>query len=132
MTVFIDSNIAMYTVGAPHPNKEAAQRRLDELITRSERLITDTEVLQELLHRYVAIQRLEAIQPAFDAIHGIADEIVSVEPVDIETAKRIVLGRYGLSARDAVHIAVMESRGVDRILSFDRGFDRYPGIERLS
>lgn len=41
MTVFVDSNIPMYLVGAAHPNREAAVRRLDELITRDERLVTD-------------------------------------------------------------------------------------------
>ena len=36
-----------------------------------------------------------------------------------------------LSARDALHVAVMEKVGVSRILSFDDGFDSLPGIERL-
>ena len=31
-------------------------------------LLTDAEVLQEILHRYVAINRRDAIQPAFDAL----------------------------------------------------------------
>jgi predicted nucleic acid-binding protein len=30
-----------------------------------------------------------------------------------------------------IHLAVMERQGVDRILSFDRGFDEFPGIERI-
>jgi predicted nucleic acid-binding protein len=29
-------------------------------------------------------------------------------------------------------VAVMEREGVHRIMSFDRGFDGVPGIERLS
>jgi len=36
-----------------------------------------------------------------------------------------------LSARDAVHAAVMDLRGVDRIMTFDRGLDTYPAVERL-
>jgi predicted nucleic acid-binding protein len=43
----------------------------------------------------------------------------------------IVLGRHPLSARDAVHVAVMERERVDRVLSFDTGFDGYPGVTRL-
>jgi hypothetical protein len=35
------------------------------------RLVTDAEVSQEICHRYVAINRREAIQPAFDAILGV-------------------------------------------------------------
>jgi predicted nucleic acid-binding protein len=37
-----------------------------------------------------------------------------------------------MAARDALHVAVMERHGVSRIMSFDRGFDIVPGIERLS
>jgi len=43
-----------------------------------------------------------------------------------------MLGRRDLSARDAVHLAAMAEAGVVRIMSFDRGFDDHPGIERLS
>ncbi len=63
----------MYLVGAPHPLKSAAQRLLENLVSERQRLVTDAEVLQEILHRYVAIDRREAIQPAFDALLGIID-----------------------------------------------------------
>jgi predicted nucleic acid-binding protein len=35
------------------------------------------------------------------------------------------------NARDALHVAVMEQHGIGRILSFDAGFDGFPGISRL-
>jgi predicted nucleic acid-binding protein len=41
------------------------------------------------------------------------------------------MGRRRLSARDALHVAIMERHGIDRILSFDSGFDGLPGISRL-
>jgi hypothetical protein len=132
VTVLIDSNIPMYLVGADHPHKDGAQRRLDDLITRNERLITDAEVFQEILHRYTAIKRPEAIQPAYDALLGVVDEVLPVGLVEVEEAKRIVLGQYGLSARDAVHLAAMHSHGITRILSFDAGFDGFPGVERIT
>lgn len=131
MTILVDSNIPMYLVGAEHPHKDAAQRRLDELIAAGERLTTDVEVLQEILHRYTAIQRLEAVQPAFDALLTIVDETFPVTLVDVEEARRVVLGGYRLSARDALHLAVMRAHGIHRVLSFDAGFDRYPGVERV-
>ncbi len=64
----------MYLVGAEHPHKAVAQRLLDDLIAREERLVTDVEVLQEILHRYTAIGRPDAIQPAFDAVLEVVDE----------------------------------------------------------
>jgi predicted nucleic acid-binding protein len=36
-----------------------------------------------------------------------------------------------LSARDALHIAIMERHGIRSIMSFDRDFDRWPGLARI-
>jgi predicted nucleic acid-binding protein len=121
----------MYLVGAAHPHKSEAQRALEKLIRARQRLVTDAEVLQEVLHRYVAIDRRDAIQPAFDAILGIVDEVLAVDSKAVERAKQIVLEYRRLSARDAVHLSIMEKHGIERILSFDSGFDSFPGVTRL-
>jgi predicted nucleic acid-binding protein len=59
------------------------------------------------------------------------DQVLAVDPAITERAKRIVLGHRRLSARDAVHIAVMEQHGIEQILSFDSGFDGFPGVTRV-
>ena len=105
---------------------------LEGFVTDRQRLVTDAEVLQEILHRYVAIDRRDAIQPAFNALLGLVDEVFAVDRGAVEQAKGIILGHRRLSARDALHLAVMEQHGVRRIMSFDAGFDGFPGIERLS
>jgi len=130
--ILVDSNIPMYLVGASHPHKADAQRLLEKLITDRQRLVTDAEVLQEILHRYVAIDRRDAIQPAFDALLGVIDQVLVVDRKVVERAKNIALGYRQLSARDAVHLSVMEQNGIEEILIFDSGFDVYPGITRLS
>jgi hypothetical protein len=130
--ILVDSNIPMYLVGSPHPHKSDAQRLLEQLVNDRQRLVTDAEVLQEILHRYVAIDRRDAIQPAFDALLGVVDQVLDVTRTAAVRAKEIVLGHRRLSARDAVHLAIMEEHGIDRILSFDSGFDGFPGIARLS
>jgi uncharacterized protein len=122
----------MYLVGAHHRHKTDAKRLLEEFVSGRERLVTDAEVLQEILHRYVSIERPDAIQPAFNALLGVIDEVFSVDQAAVERAKEIVLGQKALSARDAVHLAMMQIHGIKRILSFDRGFDNFPGITRLS
>jgi uncharacterized protein len=81
---------------------------------------------------HTALDRRDAIQPAFDAVQGLVDEIFSVDVADVERAKAIVLERRKLSARDALHAAVMERWKVTRIMSFDSGFDALPGLTRLS
>jgi len=130
--ILVDSNIPMYLIGSPHPHKTDAQRLLERLIANRESLVTDAEVLQEILHRYVAIDRRDAIQPAFDALLGVVDEVLTVDRGVVERAKHIVLGYRQLSARDAVHLAVMQHHGIQQILSFDSGFDSFPAIARLS
>ena len=130
--ILIDSNIPMYLVGAAHPHKVDAQRWMEKLLSDRQRLVTDAEVLQEILHRYVAVNRRDAIQPTFDSLLGVVDEVLAVDRAIVERAKEIVFGHGCLSARDAVHLAVMEQHGIDRILTFDSGFDGFPGITRLS
>lgn len=121
----------MYLVGAPHPHKLDSQQLLEQCVSDGERLVTDAEVLQEILYRYTSINRRDAIQPAFEALLGLVDEVLSIQLPDTQRAKEIVLATSQLSARDALHLAVMESHGVSTILSFDTGFDRHPGIQRL-
>lgn len=121
----------MYLVGSPHPHKADAQRLLEKCALDRERLVTDAEVFQEILHRYVAIRRRDAIQPAFDALLAIADDVFPVDLTLVERAKSIVLGNEQLSSRDALHLAVMRKEGIERILSFDIGFDGFPGVERI-
>ena len=108
-----------------------ANIRCDRAISQRERLVTDAEVFQKILHRYAAIDRRGAIQPAFDLLHGIVDEIFPIGISACESAKALVLGYRNLSARDALHVAVMQEHGVDRIMSFDGGFDGVPGVQRL-
>ena len=130
--ILVDSNIPMYLVGAAHPHKDAARRALEEAVAAGESLCTDAEVLQEILHRYSAIRRLQDIDPAFDALLALVDVVYPIERADVDRARRLLHTTPALSARDAVHIAVMQGRDVGRILSFDAGFDGLPGIVRVT
>ena len=129
--ILIDANVPMYLVGSDHPNKVIALRMLERAVTNRERLVTDAEVFQEILHRYVAIGRRDAIQPAFDALNAAVDEVFPIDARLVERAKDLVLGYKQLSARDAIHVATMQAHGVSRIMSFDGGFDIIPRMTRL-
>lgn len=129
--IFIDSNVPMYLVGRMHPLKVEAERLLETAVTSDERLVTSAEVLQEILHRYVAIDRRDAIQPAFDALLGVVDEVLPIEDADVLRARDLVIRTRVISARDALHVAVMLGQGISRIMSFDADFDRVPGIVRI-
>src|ERR1700686_4068785 len=107
----------MYLMGAAHPHKAEAQVILERLIAAGRRLVTDAEVLQELLHRYTAIEKREAIGPALQVTLDIVDEVFPIEKAEVLRAGEIVQNRGLLSARDAVHIAVMGRQGIRSILS---------------
>lgn len=130
--ILVDSNVPMYLIGAAHPNKVRAQFLIEKLMTERRRLVTDAEVLQEILHRFVSINRRDAIQPAFDALLEVVDQVFAIDKDVVNTAKQVVLGYSKLSARDGVHVAVMRRNEITEILSFDSGFDAVPGITRLA
>ncbi|MCZ6760295.1 MAG: type II toxin-antitoxin system VapC family toxin [Gemmatimonadetes bacterium] len=125
--IFVDSNIPMYLVGAPHPNKTQAKLMLERAITDGERLVTDAEVLQEILHRYVAIKRREAIEPAMHAILGVVDEVFPIGHRDVLLAQRILEDDEKLDARDAIHVAVIRRQRVSRVMTFDKRLEAAAG-----
>lgn len=129
--ILVDATVPMYLVGAASPLKDEARRLLEECINRGDRLVTDVEALEEILHRYRVIRRPGAIQPCFDALLGVVDEVFPVEPDDVAQAKDLMLGLVPLTARVALHTAVMRRRGVSRVMSFDPEFDAVGWVERL-
>ncbi len=129
--IFVDSNIPMYLVGADHPNKREAQRLVENAVLSGRALVTDAEVFQEILHRYAAIRRRDAITPAFATLDAIVDEVAAIGREDVVAARDVLLAGHGRSARDAVHVAVMRRIGCRKILTFDRAFDDAAGIERV-
>jgi len=133
--IFVDSNVPMYLVGATSSSQSRTRNDLLEKLISGPAapwLRTLKRSRNIPTHRYVAINRREAIQPAFDALLGIADQVLPVDAAAAGRAKEIVMGHRQMSARDALHPAIMEHYGIERILSFDAGFDGFPGIERLS
>jgi uncharacterized protein len=80
--IFVDSNVPMYLIGAPHPNRNAAHLVLENMVVSRQRLVTDAEVLQEIFHRYTSIGRREAIDPAFRLVLSLVDDVLPVEKLD--------------------------------------------------
>ena len=128
--IFVDSNIPMYIIGAAHPLKSEARRLADRAVDEGVTLLTDAEAFQEILHRYSAIGRQDAIRPAFNVMLELVEEVVPVALPDVEAARDLLTRHPRLTARDALHLAVMTSLGVSRILTFDTAFDEAPGVTR--
>jgi predicted nucleic acid-binding protein len=129
--ILVDANVPMYLIGDDADRRRDARRVLEDSVAEGEVLCSDAEVLQEILHRYASIDRRDKIEPAFEALLTVADVIYPIELADVERARRLVVTTPRFSARDALHVAVMQGRDIDRIMSFDRAFDGIPGIVRL-
>ena len=131
MRVFVDSNIPMYVAGAEHANRAPATRFLQEAGEGDLELCTSTEVLQEILYRYAALRRIDLAEKVYDFFVALIPEIFDVTLADTDLAKGVLVSTAGISARGAVHAAVMMNQGVESIATFDRGFDRIGSIRRL-
>jgi uncharacterized protein len=128
--VFLDSNIPMYVAGRDHPLREPARRFLARVRSGEVEACTSTEVLQEILYRYTALQRLDLAREVYDLFVSLCPVVLPVTLADTDRAKQMLDGRVGV--RDAVHAAVMLNNDIERIATFDQGFDEIDGIARMN
>lgn len=133
MSVFIDSNIPMYVAGRERANRDPSRRLLQRIRDGDLEACSSTEVLQEILYRYASLNRLDLAAQVYDLFVRICPLIHPITLADTDRARLILCGSgiRGVSARDAVHAAVMLNHDVEYIATFDTGFDAIPGIERF-
>jgi len=130
--VFLDANIQTYSAGRDHPMREPSRRILALVADNPDAFVTDAEVLQELLHRYLALRYWPAGRDSIEEFaYLMTDRIEPMLAGDVARAARLADSYPGLSARDLVHAAVMFRVGSSRIATADTGFDLIDGIERL-
>jgi predicted nucleic acid-binding protein len=130
--IFLDTNVPIYAAGTPHPLKTPCADVLALAATHSQAFLTDAKVLQELLHRYLALRiwtQGRRVVRAFAAL--MRGRVEPVSAADVEAASLLADQHRDLSARDLVHAAVMGRAGARLIVSADRDFDRLPQVERL-
>jgi uncharacterized protein len=131
LKVFIDSNIPMYVAGKEHPHREPARRFLERVKAGKVEGCTSTEVLQEILYRYTALGKRELARDVYTLFVDICPVVYGVDLADTDLACSLVCEIPGISARDAVHAAVMRNHDLESIATFDGDFDRIAGIHRI-
>jgi predicted nucleic acid-binding protein len=129
--VFIDSNIPMYVAGQEHPNRDPSRRFLAKVQRGEIEGCTSVEVLQEILYRYSSLRRLQLAREVYDTFVQICPVVLSITLADTDRAWTLLSEVDGISARDAIHAAIMLNHDVEWIASFDSGFDSVPGIRRI-
>ncbi|HEY4228460.1 MAG TPA: type II toxin-antitoxin system VapC family toxin [Candidatus Limnocylindrales bacterium] len=129
--VFIDTAVLMYAAGADHELRAPSQEIVRRIATSDLEAVISAEVVQEILHRFVAIRRSElGAAMARDAL----DLFDPVLPVTHAVMSRMpgLIERYpALSARHLVHVATCLEVGLPAIVSPDRGFDAVHELERI-
>ena len=129
---FIDTNIPIYAAGRAHPLKEPCVQVLLLAAEHPQSFVTNAEVLQELLHRYLALRLWPQGREAFQRFREIMQERTeAVYAEDVQHAAGLADAYPELGGRDLLHAAVMRRLGLLNIISADTGFDRLPEIERL-
>jgi hypothetical protein len=130
--ILIDANIFMYAAGRESPQRLPCQRLLDRIVAgKDPAACTDTEVLQEILHRYRTLKVPGVGFQLFDAVSQLGIPILSVTDRAMAEARRLLEEFPRLSTRDGVHLGVMKEYGLEEILSYDSGFSDVPWVKRL-
>ena len=119
---FVDTNVVMYTVGRPHPLREPAREFFADSALHRKPLCTSAEVLQELMHAYLAVQRESTLDMAMALIARAGIDVWPLESDDVHLAWRLRSQFPALTARDLCHLASCRRRGVTDIKTFDRAF----------
>ena len=130
--VFIDANVPIYAAGRDHPYKEPCAQILLMVAEEPRSFVTNAEVLQELMHRYLASGRWslgrDVLRGFAEVMHGVIEPVLSE---DVLLAAELADTHAGVSARDLIHAAVMQRLELERIISADTDFDRLEGVVRL-
>ena len=118
---FVDANVFMYAVGSPHPLKAVAQEFFDSSLETGMPLCTSAEVLQELAHAYLRVQRYALFDAAILLLRRFNVSVLPLEQADVLLARQLHSRRPQLSARDLCHLAFCRRRSVVGLMTFDRG-----------
>lgn len=137
--LFLDANVPIYAAGRDHPLKTPCKEVLRLAARNPGAFFTDAEVLQEMMHRYLALKRWpEGRRVVLEFAAVMRGFVEAVTDTDVVRAceladKYATAPGSGLAARDVLHVAVMLRKDSTRIVSADRDFDELAdeGIERL-
>jgi predicted nucleic acid-binding protein len=129
--ILVDSNVLMYAAGSGHLHKAPSVRFLESVANGSIDAAVDAEVLQEVLHRYRALGRWQDGRRVYDAARQVFTVVLPVTSDVLDVARRLLDEHPRLSARDALHAAVVRHFDLTSVCSFDRDFDAIPWLERM-
>ena len=118
--IFVDSNVFIYAVGRSHPLKSEAQNFFLDSSNKGKRLVTSAEVLQELLHVYLPVERMETLDAAMELATQGVDQVIPIDSSTVLHARNLIDNFPGLTARDLLHLSVCQLNKIKDLKTFDR------------
>ena len=136
--VFIDTSVFMYARGKDHPLKAPCSNIIlaiarDGALGNYGAPVVNTEVVQEILYRYVMIEKGDTGLSICRDIEALEVDILPVTKADMKRTFEL-FERYKskkLPPRDLIHAAVMINNGLSNIVSADTHFDSIKEIKRV-
>lgn len=128
---FLDANIIMYALGGPHLYREPCRKALAAVEADAIDVVTNVEVLQEILHRYRTLGDPERAEQVFQHARTLCEVVLPVRLRDMVLAVTLLRQFPSLPTRDAIHAATVLHAGLRRILTTDRHFEALKGIRRV-
>jgi predicted nucleic acid-binding protein len=81
---------------------------------------------------YVGLRRRDLADGVYEIFVGLCSTVLPVTLADTDRAKDLVRDGAEASVRDAVQASAMLNNDLRLIATFDSGFDRIPGVERVT
>ncbi len=128
--LLLDANIPIYAEGREHIYRIPCRSILEQTKTWPHRYTIDVEALQEVLYVYSSRGELETGTGIIERLMACLPSIISITAAEITIAMRLMAETRNLSARDAIHAAVVIGHGLEGIVSADQDFDRVLGLRR--
>jgi len=136
---FIDSNVFIHAYIKPKRMLQEHERLIKESAKEIIQRVNDgEEVLTTVIHLGEMANLLENFMRHYAALRVIRGillkeniEVIEVSPEDYLSALPLA-EEYGVSLNDALAYIVMRERDMREIYSFDKDFDRFTDIVRIS
>lgn len=129
--IYVDATIPIYARGAAHPHRDPCRRALARIVRDEVACCTSLWVLEEIMHRYLALGQPRDAAQAISHFMALVPEVLPAGRADILNAFDLLGEAPSLPARDLLHLAAMRSSGVTEILSVDAHFDGIAGMRRI-
>ena len=128
---FLDTCVPIYAAGRDHPYREPCVRIVLAVADGEIEAVTDAEVIQEIAYRFHAIHRRTEGLKLAEAFLSLVEAVLPVTRREVARSLQLQRTYSFLSPRDAIHVAVMEGAGLNRIVTADCHFDRVREVERV-